>query len=339
MFAWTSARASTLQVKKALYLRRLPGYAAVQRHMPAHYHSLLRRAANGAKSLGQTAANRQASTAAGGAAAGAGAGAAGAGGAAAGAAATAAIYVPFQTVLAGIQSSTELPWWATLATSTVLVRMSLWPLVYQQLVAMRRLTHAIPEISFLQKLVLRRLKSFPPTEVAKRMQVIGVFLNGVHAALKLHSIKITPFVALPAIQLGVFALFILSLRDMIRSGNFPELKQGGFSLFSDLTVKDQTLILPALAVMTSYLALEFAFASSQVKWALFVKDFAQSLMILGLPAVSYLPTGVFMYWIPSSLFGIGQTFLLRSGFVQRLLKLPNIPKPPHLRSGPPTPPT
>src|SRR3546814_685881 len=120
MFAWTSARASTLQVKKLLYLRSVPGFAHAQKHAPAHYHTLLKRAAR-VPAFNHTS-KRQASSAAG-AAAGAGAGAGGAAAAAGGVAATTAIYVPFQTVLAGIQSTTEMPWWATLGTSTVLVRM------------------------------------------------------------------------------------------------------------------------------------------------------------------------------------------------------------------------
>ena len=238
-----------------------------------------------------------------------------------------------------LQMASGLPWWATFASSTVFVRLALFPLVRKQLYASRKLAYAMPELNFLFQLLRQRLKTLKPHQSAERMRIFSVFINGVNACLTLHEASIMTVIAYPLANLAVFVTFVYSLRSMINGEHREELSMGGFSWFSDLTAKDSSYLLPLSAVVVSYSAIEIALSGSNTGRILIIlKDAFQTLLLVSMPLIGTLPNGVFFYWIPSSLCGIAQTAALRMPFFQRLLRLPTPPKPPHLRGPSSTPP-
>jgi YidC/Oxa1 family membrane protein insertase len=68
------------------------------------------------------------------------------------------------------------------------------------------------------------------------------------------------------------------------------------------------------------------------KLILYIKDILQSILIFSIPLVIPLPAGIFCYWIPSGMFSISQTLLLRNPAFRKFLKLPLPVKPPDLKS-------
>ena len=52
------------------------------------------------------------------------------------------------------------------------------------------------------------------------------------------------------------------------------------------------------------------------------KDLLQSSLLVSIPFIYLLPSGVFFYWIPSSIFGIIKNNLVRNINFQRIFKLP-----------------
>ena len=238
-----------------------------------------------------------------------------------------------QGALQSIHATTGLPWWATFATSTAFVRLGLFPLVRQQLLASRQLAGAMPELNFLYQLLKRRLGGLRPLQVAERLRILSIFVKGVNACLVLHSASVVTVIAYPLANMAVFVTFVYSLRSMI-SGDFrPHLQEGGFAWFSDLTQKDTSFMLPLAAVGISYTALETALLAgaaggNQARFLMLVKDVFQTLLIISIPVVSALPAGVFFYWIPSSMFGIFQTYLLRNPHFLRLIRIPPLVAPP-----------
>lgn len=93
---------------------------------------------------------------------------------------------------------------------------------------------------------------------------------------------------------------------------------------------DPTLILPCLCLLSTYLNLEFGFSKldpSQTILRAF-KDNFQLFLILGAPLTSTLPSGVFIYWLTSSLYGHAQFFGLKDPTIRRLLGFPPVPVPP-----------
>jgi membrane protein insertase Oxa1/YidC/SpoIIIJ len=61
-----------------------------------------------------------------------------------------------QNGLISIHQYTGLPWWATFAASTVLVRAALLPLARLQIIESRKFAMSVPEISFLVQLLRER---------------------------------------------------------------------------------------------------------------------------------------------------------------------------------------
>lgn len=231
-----------------------------------------------------------------------------------------------QTTLHGFQTMTTIPWYLTFAFSTAFVRIGMLPLVRNQILSSRKLSGAMPELNFLLQLLKLRLQTIPLIQNSERIKVINIFFKGVNACLIVHGISPIKIISIPIINLSIFVTFVYSVRSMIYGDYHNELLDGGIYWFTDLTIKDPTFILPLTAIGLSYTALNVAFNNgTQSKVIILIKDIFQSLAICSIPFVVNLPMGIFCYWIPSSIFGISQTYLLRNSTFQRLLKLPPLP--------------
>lgn len=241
------------------------------------------------------------------------------------------IFGIIQMSLHTIQS-TGLPWWATFALSTILVRSSMFPLTRSQLLYSNKIATAVPEISFLYQLLTKRLQGTAIHQTEERLKIINVFIKGVRASLKIHDFSILRMLSYPAANISIFLTFIISIREMIKHDTDLKygFQDGGLLWFADLTMKDDTFILPFLALTLSYTALEIAFSNGKGKIFTYTKDFCQCITLLSVPFVIQLPTGIFFYWIPSSMFAITQSMLLRNTRFQRLMNLPMMKKPRHL---------
>lgn len=217
-----------------------------------------------------------------------------------------------QTTIDSFHSTVGLPWWATFGASTVIVRMSMFPLVYTQIQGTKKIAAAAPEISFLYQLLQKRMNEIKLDDTAERVKVISVFLKGVRSCLIIHNVSVFETLAYPTLNISMFITFVYSLRDMMDKGGLG-IEEGGMLWFVDLTEKDPTIALPLVAIGLSYAAVELGFNSRVPGGVLVtVKDALQCLLIVGIPLVSYLPAGIFCYWIPSNLFGISQLMLTRS---------------------------
>jgi YidC/Oxa1 family membrane protein insertase len=251
-----------------------------------------------------------------------------------------------QAGMVGLHETTGLPWWATFACSTAVVRLGLLPLTRFQLLATRNLAKSMPEVNFLAQLLRERVKS----EYSKRgtasnaselLSTIAVFRKGVKASFTLNDVSLKRIFALPMVNIACFATFVFSVRDLLAGAtNAPpavltQLESGGTGWFVDLTVRDPTLALPVIALASSYCAIEIAFSrvgvsgadTKNMKLVTFFKDTIQTVLILSVPVVHTLPAGVFCYWIPSSIIGGLQSIALRTPLGQELLRIPPLPAP------------
>ena len=235
-----------------------------------------------------------------------------------------------QWSMQGLHDITHLPWWLTYSVSTLIVRISMLPLIRLQMLHSRKLAEkAMPDINLLFKLYQQNMQNLPignnAENIKVKMKLTRTLVNGVNSCLVLHDISRLKFIAYPLANLSIFATFVYSLRDMVNEGAYATaLETGGFAWFSDLTARDSTLLLPFMAVGMSYLSLRLAFGPhiKNGKFALLVMDFFQSIIIISLPFITPLANGVFCYWIPSSVIGIAQIYLLKNPFVIKLLRLP-----------------
>jgi YidC/Oxa1 family membrane protein insertase len=258
------------------------------------------------------------------------------------------IVIPqtIQTGMVDLHSVTGLPWWGTFACATAIVRIGLLPLTRFQLLAARNLAKSLPEVNFLSQLLKERVKNLRGSSTQKTkelMSTIAVFRKGVRASFALNGVSLKKIFGLPILNIGIFATFVFSVRDIL-AGTIPsntidlvetglELEKGGMFWFLDLTSKDTTLLLPVMALISSYGALEIAFAkvgaqgptTDNMKGVMWFKDIIQTTIVLALPAYATLPAGVFCYWIPSSIMGALQSIAVRTELGQTILRIPPLP--------------
>jgi YidC/Oxa1 family membrane protein insertase len=139
-----------------------------------------------------------------------------------------------QAVLEAVQSTTGLPWWASIAVSTLAFRTALLPVVRYQARALARLAGAGPMLGALNQALSQRLDRVRPGDVASTTEACRAYAAGCSAALKAHKVSLLAAVASPLVQLPVFVTFALANRRMIDTA-VPGLEAGGLAWFEDLT--------------------------------------------------------------------------------------------------------
>ncbi|KAG5185483.1 60Kd inner membrane protein-domain-containing protein [Tribonema minus] len=232
-----------------------------------------------------------------------------------------------------IKPQGRLPWWLSIATTTVGVRCCMLPLAWVQLRAQANLGRAVPDIGRLTRLLKTRLPQDATS--AEKAATLRVYMAGVKAALQLHRVSLVRTVIAPLCNIPVFICFVAATREMLRGPHQVALSEGGTLWFIDLTAADQTFVLPVTAACITYLSLEIGFGTKlQPGFAKNFKGTLQTLLILSLSVTTQLPSGVFCYWITSALFSCAQSYATKTDSVRSRLGLPPLPTPP-----PPAPPT
>jgi YidC/Oxa1 family membrane protein insertase len=227
-----------------------------------------------------------------------------------------------QQSLSEFHTFTGLPWWATISASTVLVKTALVPLVRLQILASQRLGKAMPEINDLKSLLKKSLSPKSANTTAEKMEAIRSFFVGSQAVLSLHNASITPLLAYPIMNISLFLTYIVSIRGMFENDTTGALATGGMYWFKDLIALDDTMILPFTAISATYLAIEFSFRGGAGPAMLTWKDGFQCVLLLAAPITTSLPAGVFCYWIPSSLYGIAQNYVMKHPVGMKMLRIP-----------------
>ncbi|CAM9711977.1 unnamed protein product [Scytosiphon promiscuus] len=248
-------------------------------------------------------------------------------------------------VTGGIQSGMEtihnvtgLPWWATIAVATVGVKVSLFPVVVYQAGHMDRVRMAWPEIQVLRGHLASTLEEIPQRRALERWRKYKIFFSGTRGILGLHGTHALGILATPLVNLPVFITFVWSIRGMLRDATVPGLDTGGILWFVDLTATDSSLMLPIIGTLFTYTSLEMVKMKGATGWIKFFQDGMQTFIILTLPWISTFPQGVFMYWIPSSAFQMGQAYAMKNDRFRGLFGLQALKAPPRPAAGGAPPP-
>lgn len=248
------------------------------------------------------------------------------------------VMMTFKTVTTNVQIglinynfATGLPWWATLATATILMKMLLFPLVRFQVLALQRMGLAAPEIAMLYQLLRDGMFQLKLHEIGAKIKLIRAFFRGAGAALTLHNASVSRLMMLPLLNGSLFITFVISLRQLLASDHKEKLQDGGILWFADLTAKDSYFILPLTALGLTYTTSAIAFRNVTggpvSPLAVLIRDSFQCASILLIPSVVTFEAGIFCYWIPSTLFALCQLLALRHPATLRFLRIP-VMKPP-----------
>lgn len=229
----------------------------------------------------------------------------------------------------------NIPYWACISLTNILVRTSLFPLVIQGAKTSVRFANVAPEVQFLISCYTRDAKTLkdanaPPSQ---RMELLVATWQSLRGIYKLH--KVNPFDVLksPLMQIPVFWYFSVDIRKLINGGN-PELAQelteSGFLWVMDLTEPDPWYGLPILSGLLLYLNVEVAVGkqslsgetASKSNIARYLKDGFQSLAVLMPCFMAQSPAGVQIYLLTSFTFTLFQGAALRNDAFRQMVGLP-----------------
>ncbi|KAG6515647.1 hypothetical protein ZIOFF_026076 [Zingiber officinale] len=159
------------------------------------------------------------------------------------AAAAADSFLPvaaLQHLIDAVHSFTGLNWWASIALTTVLIRMLIVPLLLSQMKSTAKLSMIAPEMEQIRK----QMDTMDPKTSQEGQKRMKEFFEK-------HGV--TPFTLLKGlfIQGPAFMSFFFAISNMVEK--VPSFKGGGTLWFTDLTTPDPLYILPILTAL-SFLA-------------------------------------------------------------------------------------
>lgn len=240
-----------------------------------------------------------------------------------------------------IHNASGAPWWVAIVGTTVAVRLSLLPLYRKQIMISEKFSLAFRDMMGVTHVFSNHVKqqaAQTATPVPRvLMRELPQWLRSINDVNTIHNTSFSSVILPTVFNAGLFITFVMSVRWMMTDPRYAQaLHAGGAFWFQDLTFKDKYIYLPFAASLINYVSLDLFFPrNSSTDFALKVKDGIQMLIIVSFSAIVSLPSGVFMYWIPSGLFTIGQRYLFTNSTSRRWLGMAPMQLPPLPEAGGP----
>ncbi|KAK9768870.1 hypothetical protein K7432_000101 [Basidiobolus ranarum] len=220
-----------------------------------------------------------------------------------------------QAALEFIHVSTGIPWWGTIVATTLLIRLALFPLVIKLQRNAATLHNIKPEMDHLT-MQLNKAKAEGDTAA------IGQYSQEFRGLFEKHQANPFKMLALPLMQAPVMLSFFFALRDMAQLP-VPQFQTGGTAWFTDLTLADPYYILPALSGLGFLAILELgseagtnAGQTKQLKWLF------RFMAVAMVPVTANFASSIFVYWVTSNLFSVGQVLSLKSPAIRKAFNIP-----------------
>lgn len=256
---------------------------------------------------------------------------------------TSPIIVGMQDIILNINSYTGLPWWATIMSTTVFLRLLITlPLARQQAVTLSKMELIQPIINEVvealkHNITIKGKRANKPLEEVNREFRIEARLH-VKDIYKREGCNPLKLYLLPWAQLPLWILISLALRNI--SGFFPrgvdqngtslchpDLITGGFGWIVDLSSSDPYYILPLVIGLTNFLNIELngLRRKDPSKRQIIITRVFRTLTIAMVFFASQVPTAMSLYWATSSSYGLIQNLCLMQPSVRRKLQIPKAP--------------
>lgn len=206
------------------------------------------------------------------------------------------IISPVQESLLQYHSFLGQPWWVTFVTATIGLRICMLPVSYlgRRAVAKMFTEETAKRSAQVQQFynremmkLQRKLRSnrSKPVPARQQLEILGeatkLMRDRVRAQLhvwKLSGVNPLKIMVTPVTQLTIFIIYVISIRQMIRSGDL-DLTEEGTLWFKNLQEPDPYYLLPIIATVSSYTSLEFALKGKQKKISSSPGDFPQRAVI------------------------------------------------------------
>ncbi|KAF9149583.1 Mitochondrial inner membrane protein oxa1l [Linnemannia schmuckeri] len=253
-----------------------------------------------------------------------------------------------ETVLEAVHISTGLPWWATIAATTIMIRTALVPFIVKLQGNTARLHNVKPQLERLTE-NMKLAKETNDTAALARFSAQTQELFAKNDCNPLKSLM------LPLLQAPVMISFYLALRDMANLP-VPQFKEGGISWFTDLTVADPTYVLPVASSLGFLAIMELGSEAGGVAQPKAMKNVMRVMAVAMVPLTMNFPSvslllndlsqesgdvagilwkfsgakAIFVYWLTSNVFTAGQILFFKTPAVRKFFNIPqliNHPKP------------
>lgn len=194
----------------------------------------------------------------------------------------------------------DLPWWATIAIGTAVVRTIIFPLVIMAQRNAAKLNNYMPQMQVLQMKMTEARQSGNAIDSARYAQEMMLFMR---------EKQINPLknMIVPLAQAPLFISFFMGLRAM---ANTPveSMREGGLFWFTDLTVADPIFMLPLITSATLYLTIEIGTDSARLSAQNMqvMKYILRALPIAIFPFTMNFPAAILTYWACSNFISLGQ---------------------------------
>lgn len=245
-----------------------------------------------------------------------------------------------QEKLIAFHDISGLPWWAVIVTSTIAVRSLLvFPAAAHQQYIIARLAN-----------VQNDLDTTVKEEVTKSVAKLAAQNNWDEAAsdrcyhqqmkdrrfelyrkYNCHPAKnaLLVFIQVP-IWLAISGAIrnigmMLPVRDAVAVQAFLEMKASGFSILKDLTVPDETYLLPVLTIVTNLIIIQLNEMSRLQRRSILRTTIMMSMRlfsVLTFPFLVYVPKCMTLYWLTSSLVGLLQNIIFIHPKTRKMLRIP-----------------
>lgn len=224
-----------------------------------------------------------------------------------------------QQLLDILHASTGLPWWATIAISTMVVKICLLPLTIKGQKSSIHMNNHLPQMQHLQAKMTEARNTGNQLEAARIANELVVFM-------KEKNVNPLKSMIIPMAQAPVFISFFFALRGM---ANLPmeSFKTGGMLWFTDLTVADPYYLLPLITSVSLFCTLELGAESGvrndNLQWTRYI---FRCLPLVIFPVTMNFPSALLCYWVTSNLFTLCQVGVLRIPAVRNRLNIPALVK-------------
>ncbi|CDI98651.1 cytochrome oxidase biolocus tagsis protein [Echinococcus multilocularis] len=226
----------------------------------------------------------------------------------------------YQAVLEFLHVNLDLPWWAAIATTTVVIRLCLIPFVIDQRRKLAAYTNVMPQINSLQNRMTRARVTSDYVEMMKVSQEL-------QHLMKNNDINPLNSMRLVLIQVPIFLSVFAGLRGMAQLP-VESLQTGGLGWFADLTVCDPLYILPLYSMSSIFLMFEFGADMSSQGLTPGVRLAMRIFPVVGFFMIMHMPSALLWYWSISNTISISQALILRTKSVRTYLKFPEKVEPP-----------
>lgn len=225
-------------------------------------------------------------------------------------------------------TATGLPWWATIFLLTGCARMVLFPLIVSQSKSVAKMAKIKPQMEiYTEKMKKATARGASGVQDASKAE------KELHALMKAHGVSAFDpmYTAVGAFgQFPVWMTFFFTIQDIAgRETNALQWGDGGVLWWADLTTKDPFYSLPIACGATFFAMVSIgdagqAGAKLDDKQAM-MKQVMQGFAVLMPALTSWMPSGVFVYWISNNLFAMTQTLLLKTPRARHVFGLPALP--------------